>query len=83
MFKQLKYLKPLEWLLVGVIVLLLVAQVYCNLALPECLSDILKMVQSVIVTKDLKPILMKSLEMMGYVGAILVCTIVVSYTLFL
>ncbi len=32
-----------------------------------------------IVTKDLKPILMKSLEMMGYVGAILVCTIVVSY----
>jgi ATP-binding cassette subfamily B protein len=79
MFKQLKYLKPLEWLLVGVIVLLLVAQVYCNLALPECLSDILKMVQSVIVTKDLKPILMKSLEMMGYVGAILVCTIVVSY----
>ncbi len=42
MFKQLKYLKPLEWLLVGVIVLLLVAQVYCNLALPECLSDIFK-----------------------------------------
>ncbi len=79
MIKQLKYLKPLEWILVGVIVLLLVAQVYCNLALPECLSDILKMVQSVIATQELKPIVMKSLEMLGYVGGILVCTIVVSY----
>ncbi len=79
MFRQLKYLKWYEWLLILGVLALLVVQVFCNLALPECLSEILKMVGGVIESQDLKPIILKSLEMMGYVGGILFCTIVVSY----
>ena len=79
MLRQLKYLKWYEWLIALVIVGLLTAQVYCNLALPETMGEIGLLLQNIVQTQDLHPIFMKSLEMMGYITGIVACTIVVSF----
>lgn len=79
MIKQLKYLKWQEWLLIGVVAILLVTQVFCNLSLPETLTEILKMIPQTVASQNFKSIFLKTLEMFGYVGAILACTILVSY----
>lgn len=79
MLRQLKYLKWYEWLIALVVVGLLTAQVYCNLALPETMGEIGLLLQNIVQTQDLHPIFMKSLEMMGYITGIVACTIVVSF----
>lgn len=79
MLRQLKYLKWYEWLIALVIVGLLTAQVYCNLALPETMGEIGLLLQNIVQTQDLHPIFMKTLEMMGYIAGIVACTIVVSF----
>ncbi len=79
MLRQLKYLKWYEWLIALVIVGLLTAQVYCNLALPETMGEIGLLLQNIVQTQDLHPIFMKSLEMMGYITGIVACTIIVSF----
>ncbi len=79
MIKQFKYLKWYEWLIFAVIALLLVGQVFCNLAVPETLTEILNEVPQAAATQSFKKILFLSLEMLGYVAGILICTIVVSY----
>ncbi len=83
MIKLLKHLKWHEWLMLILVFVILSAQAYCNLMLPEFLGDIIEFLAEGYELNNLglfwNEILTTGLKMLCIVVGIIICTVAVGY----
>ena len=79
MFKLFKYMNWKEWLLLLLTLCVIAGQVWCNISLPKCTSDISAILDDPNFTARWTDIVIVCMQMLGYALGVVLCAIIAHY----